>query len=272
MSVRTIVIALLGAAALAVTAACSAPATADAASGSGLAANGQAAASGNALQAAALTTDTNGTAQPGTNQRTVTATGVGIVTGTPDILTVQLGVQTQAKAAGDALTDNNKKAADLIETLTAQGVDEKDIATSDLSIYPSYNSNGTTITGYQVTNTVTATLRAVDKAGAVIDAAARAAGDAIRLNQVAFSFADDSELRAQARASAVQQALAQAKQMADAASVSLGPVLGISENAVINSPQPMWAMADAAGAAESMPVQSGQQQLAVSVQVIVAIG
>lgn len=280
MSVRTTLIAAACAAALIATAACTANAAQSDSAGQNGTASGAPAgqisqnvdAAGGKVAAAAYTTDTT---QPGAtiNQPSITATGVGVVSGTPDVLTVQLGVQTQAKTASDALADNNKRAADLIATLSAQGVDKKDVSTSELSIYPSYNSNGTTITGYQVSNLVTAVLRDVDKAGSVIDAAAKAAGDAIRLNQVGFSFADDSELRAQARATAVKNALAQAKQMADAAGVSLGPVLSISENASMNSPQPMYALADAAaGAREAMPVVSGEQQLAVSVQVIVGIG
>lgn len=274
MSVRTTLIAAACAAALIATAACTANASqSDGTAGApaGQISQNVDAASGK-VAAAAYTADTT---QPGAtiNQPSISAIGVGVVSGTPDVLTVQLGVQTQAKTASDALIDNNKRAAELIATLAAQGVDKKDVSTSELSIYPNYNNNGTTITGYQVSNLVTAVLRDVQKAGSVIDAAARAAGDAIRLNQVGFSFADDSELRAQARATAVKNALAQAKQMADAAGVSLGPILSISENASMNSPQPLYALADAAaGARESMPVVSGEQQLSVSVQVIVGIG
>lgn len=275
MSVRTTLIGAACAAALIATAACSATSDSGADADSAAAPAGQVSQNmGNdKVAAAAYTTDTSTPPGATINQRSITSTGIGIVSGTPDVLTVQLGVQTQAKTASDALSDNNKKAADLIATLSAQGVDKKDVSTSDLSIYPTYNSTGNTITGYQVSNTVTAVLRDVAKAGSVIDAAARAAGDAIRLNQVGFSFADDSELRAQARATAVKNALAQAKQMADAAGVSLGDVLSISENASMSSPQPMFAMADAAGSArEAMPIVSGEQQLSVSVQVIVGIG
>lgn len=275
MSVRNTLIAAACAAGLIVTAAC----TANAAQGD----TGAGAPAGQISQnvdtgsgkvaAAAYTADTNTPSGATINQPSITATATGIVSGTPDVLTVQLGVQTQAKTASEALTENNKKAAELIATLAAQGVDKKDVSTSDLSIYPSYNDKGSEITGYQVSNSVTAVLRDVAKAGSVIDAAARAAGDAIRLNQIGFSFADDSELRAQARANAVKDALAQAKQMADAAGVSLGPILSISENATMNTPQPMFSMAGAADSARaSMPVVSGEQQLAVSVQVVVGIG
>src|SRR5690606_37792220 len=121
-------------------------------------------------------------------------------------------------------------------------------------------------------NTVTATLRNVDKAGAVIDAAARAAGDAIRLNQVGFSFDDDTALRAAARADAVKNAMAQAKQLAAAAGVAVGPVLSITEDVVMPGPQPLPARLEAADAGAAMPVLAGEGQLTITVQVVVSIG
>jgi uncharacterized protein YggE len=275
MTIRTTTraaLAAIGALALVATAACSAPSASGAAdAGVSITDPGLDSAVGQTAQArgAAFVTDTPALA-PG--QRAITVTATGTATGTPDTLTVQLGVQTEAKTAGAALDANNTKAAALIAALTKQGIAKKDLATSDLAIYPTYSENGTAITGYQVTNTVTATLRNVDKAGAVIDAAARAAGDAIRLNQVGFSFDDDTALRAAARADAVKQALAQAKQLASAAGVAVGPIQSITEDVVTPGPQPLPARYAAADSGASMPVLAGEGQLAITVQVVVSIG
>lgn len=253
------------AATLAVTAACSTPTT-------NASSNHAEGVSTGVVQPAAFTTDTSTVAQSGSAPRVITVNATGTASGTPDTLTVQLGVQTQASTAGAALSENNTKANALIASLHKQGVDKKDITTSDLSIYPTFNDSGTQITGYQVSNTVSATLRHVNKAGAVIDAAARSVGDAIRLNQIGFSFADDSALRATARANAVKQAMTQAKQLADAAGLSLGGVVSITENSVDSNPQPLYAQADAAASGASMPVVAGEGQLAISVQLVVSIG
>lgn len=284
-------IAAIGALTLVATAACSAPAADSAVDSGGItvtdpapdAAAGPTAAVG--LNVAAGTSPAVGYQAPvrsagfvtdapalAPGQRAISVTATGTATGTPDTLTVQFGVQTQAKTAGAALTANNTKATALIAAITKQGVAKKDLATSDLAIYPTYSDNGSTITGYQVTNTVTATLREVSKAGAVIDAAARAAGDAIRLNQVGFSFDDETTLRAAARADAVKQGLAQAKQLATAAGVTLGPILSISEDSGVSVPQPMLERAAAGDTGASMPVLSGQGQLTVTVQMVVSIG
>jgi uncharacterized protein YggE len=279
MTIRTTTraaIAAIGALTLVATAACSTPAAGGSADGAGVTITdsglgsdlGTAVAHRAQARSAGFVTDTPALA-PG--QRAISVTATGTATGTPDTLTVQLGVQTQATTAGAALSANNTKANALIAALTKQGIAKKDLATSDLAIYPTYSDNGSSITGYQVTNTVTATLRDVAKAGAVIDAAARAAGDAIRLNQVGFSFDDESALRAAARADAVKQGLAQAKQLATAAGVTLGPIVSITEDSGTAMPQPMYERA-AADSGASMPVLSGQSQLTVTVQMVVSIG
>ncbi|MFF0815308.1 SIMPL domain-containing protein [Rhodococcus sp. NPDC003318] len=196
----------------------------------------------------------------------ISTQGVGTVTASPDTATVVLAVQTQDSTANAALAANAERATALIASLEARGVDSKDIATSGLSIQPTYAAASTDITGYQVTNQVTATVHAIDGAGALIDGAAAAAGDAVRVQQLSFSIGDDSALRAEARAKAVRQAKAQAGQIADAAGVELGGVRSISEIAAATpAPVPGRVMSDQAAAA---PVEPGTQELTVTVAVV----
>ena len=163
-------------------------------------------------------------------KRLITAQGVGSVTGTPDVLTISLGVQTNSGSAQTAIDDNNRLATEAVAIIKASGVADADLQTSRLTVSPTYDDR-TTITGYQVSNMVTAKLRNIGGAGALIDAVGKAAGDAVRVQQLSFSIDNDSDLRATARAAAVKQAQAQAKQLADAAGVALGPVDSISESA-----------------------------------------
>lgn len=196
--------------------------------------------------------------------------GVGTVTGTPDRLTIGLGVQTRAPSADAALEDNNTRAAALIEVLRGRGVADADLQTSGLSISPTFGENAT-ITGYEVGNRITATLCDVAGAGALIDAAAQAAGDAVRVDQVSFALDDDGEPRARARAEAVREAQAQAQQLADAAGVTLGPILSITEvSAGAQPPEPF--ARDQVAAASAVPIEAGSQEIAVTVEVVHAIG
>ena len=195
----------------------------------------------------------------------ITTQGTGIVNGAPDTVTIVLGVETRAAAATAAMAENAELAGALIQTIKDQGVDDEDISTMNLSVQPNYQPAGT-IDGYTVTNQVEATLRDISRSGDLIDAAAGSAGDAIRVQQLTFSIADDSTLRAEARARAVTQAQQQAQQIADAAGSELGSVHSIVEapaDGAIPFPQAR-AMADSAA---STPIEAGSQELSVEVMV-----
>lgn len=198
----------------------------------------------------------------------ISTQGTGVVTGTPDTVTVVLGVQTQGDSAEAALEQNAKLATGLLETLKSNGIEDKDLQTSGLSVYPDYDPSGA-ISGYQVHNQVTATMRDAANSGKLIDAAAGAAGDAIRVQNLSFSISDDSELLAEARAQAVQQAQQQAQQIADAAGVKLGALRSITEDpGMAWTPYPERSFADMAA---STPVEVGSQELTVGVSVVYEI-
>lgn len=202
----------------------------------------------------------------------IVARGQGKVMGTPDVVTLQLGVETRGPNAKAALDDNSAKANALITMLKGKGIAEKDLQTSQLSVSPTFDDQGRRITGYQVNNMVTATVRDIAAAGGIIDAAGAAAGDNVRVSQLSFSIADDGALRAQARADGVKKAQAQAKQLADAAGVTLGKIRSIRE-VVTSSPPPYAAgAADAKLAAQAAPVLPGSEELIVSVDVVYDIG
>ena len=144
--------------------------------------------------------------RPRPSRRGITARGIGTVSSRPDTLTIGIGVQTRGRVAQEALDANSRLATSTIDALRAAGVAEADLRTSQLSVSPTQDPNTGRITGYEVSNLLTATLRDVDRAGSVIDAAGAAAGDAVRVQQLEFSVADDSAPRAQARADAVRKA------------------------------------------------------------------
>jgi uncharacterized protein len=204
------------------------------------------------------------------NQRHIIVHGVGSVSVVPDTVHVTIGVQTQDRTASGALTANNRRANTLIDTLKAHGVVDQDLQTSQLSINPTYHPTDNTVTGYQASNQLTATLRTLDNAGAVIDAAGRAAGDAIRVQQLRFSVADDTEPKARARAAAVHQGQRQAHELAEAAGVRLGPVRTITE--LPDTPPPRAMRVAAYSARESLPVEAGSQTIMVSVELVYDIG
>ncbi|CAA9387688.1 MAG: hypothetical protein AVDCRST_MAG66-716 [uncultured Pseudonocardia sp.] len=213
-------------------------------------------------------------AAPGPVDRPVITTrGTGTASAAADIVTVTLGVQTSGTTASEALAANNEAAAAVQEVLRGAGVAGEDLRTADLSIFPSYSDEGRTITGYEVSNRVTAVLRDLAGAGALVDAAAGAAGDAIRVDGLVFGLDDDGEARTQARADAVTQAIAQARELADAAGVGLSGIVSITEVPVAGlQPLPYAAEAAADGARAAVPLQPGTQDVEVVVEVVHALG
>ena len=202
--------------------------------------------------------------------RTITVTGEGVIKGHPDVMTVNLGVQTHDRTANGALQQASEKATTLLNTLKAAGVAEDDITTTNVSIWPQYDYAGQHITGYQASNEVVARLKDLTKAGSVIDAAASSVGDAITLSGVSFSIDDSGALKNQARVAAVTAARTQAQLLADAAGAKVGKVLTINEISY-NAPTPVYysgAVPASADKGVAVPLQPGTQQVTLDVSVV----
>ena len=212
---------------------------------------------------------TSAAAPPGV-ARTITVDGVGVVSGTPDTVSLNLGVQVEAPTAAQALDAASRKSQAVVDTLTGAGVAKADIQTSGLNVYPNYSGGGTR-NGYSAGASVTATLHDISKAGEVIDAATAAVGDGITLGGVWFSIDDTSTLYAQAREMAVAEARTHAEQLAKAANVSVGSVVSMNESAQY-LPMARDAMPAASGVATTvpaaLPVEPGRQDLQLTVQVV----
>jgi uncharacterized protein len=192
----------------------------------------------------------------------ITVQGTGHATGTPNLLNAVFGFSTTAGSSTAALSENNEKVTQALSALESSGVASRDVQTTGLSLSPQYaypNGAPPTLTGYQVTDTVNATVRDVSKAGSAIDAVVGAAGDAAQIDGLNFSIADPSKVQDEARAQAVHLAVAHAEAMAAAAGRRLGPVCSLTDN---TQPQPPpFASSGLAQAAPSsgVPVQPGTQ-------------
>lgn len=205
----------------------------------------------------------------------ITAVGDGIVEGTPNVLELSLGVTTRDASAATALAHNSELAVKVVAVLKDAGVADKDVQTSDLSISPNLSGSDNHVDGYQVDNTVTAKLRDVNKAGNIVDAATKVAGNEVVVRNLSFSFDDNSSMVAAARALAVKRAQDQARQLADAAGVALGTLDSISSTSVpVGPPQTPSAGRSTGGAAAAPtpPVNPGTQSVSVEVTLVYQIG
>ncbi len=200
----------------------------------------------------------------------VTVAGSGTVTGTPDTLRLSLSVTTAAPTIDAALASSNKAAAAVAASLKKNGVADKDLQTSGLSIQPSYTSKGAP-SGYRVYENLTASLRDLRTAGVTIGAAVGAGGSAVRVDGLSIALDNTSGLVSGARTRAIDDAKTKATQYAEAAGRSLGPVVSISETVQQPATYPYAARGlDVAMAQAAVPIQAGSQDVTVLVTVVYA--
>ena len=174
-----------------------------------------------------------------------------------------------------ARTEAAEAMAGVIESLKGNGLADLDIQTQHFSIHQRYDySKGRReFRGYSVTNTVSAKIRDLDSVGNVIDDAAEAGGDLVEINSIQFTIDDPTTLKMQARVAAMQDAQTKAQTLATEGEVTLGKPISISESGDFYAPYPAsreFAFADDAAAIET-PIQSGQLQITVRVNVIYEI-
>ena len=203
------------------------------------------------------------------NPRTLTVAGLGVAKAAPDEASFSTGVVSQASTAGAALAANSKAMAAVIATLKRQGVPDKAIQTSNLSLNPQYQTCKPNvacpqkIVGYEVSNTVSVTV-GLEKAGAVLDALVASGSN--QIDGISFAIHDPKPLLALARADAVKDAIDKAALYAKAAGVGLGPILAIQESGS-QAPQPMFRSMNKAMAGIAAPIAGGEQSVSASVSI-----
>lgn len=200
--------------------------------------------------------------------RQVAVVGVGQVAGTPDTLTIGISIEATAPDAAGASNQTSGRVSEVIDAIANQGVDRKDISTTQVSLQPQYGgSDGTAIIGYRSSNSIELKVRDITKGPQVLGVLTTAGGDATRINSVAYSFADDSQLVKDARSRAFGDAKDRADQYAELSGLKLGKVLSISETGSGAAP-PTSTPARFDVAAAPVPMSPGQQTVGFSVTVV----
>jgi uncharacterized protein len=200
--------------------------------------------------------------------RTMNVNGTGTVSLSPDIAYIYLGVHSENPSASEAVSSNNAQTQKVIDSLKKLGIDEKDILTTNFSIWPStqYSPEGIqTGTTYVVDNTVYVTIRDLAKLGDLLDSVLKAGANTV--NSIQFDVADKTEALKQARDEAVKSAQTQAQELATVAGVTLGGVQNIGFYDSIPSPVAAGGKGGGGGMAAdvSVPIQPGQLTLTVTV-------
>ena len=183
--------------------------------------------------------------------RGVWVIGEGSVMVEPDLALLGLGVEARADTVGAAREQAAEAMAAVVTALKRLGVADLDVQTRSFDIDPIYDyfeefdevtgrhTGREVLTGYRVSNLASVKVRDLERVGEMIDAAAEAGGDAVRINGVRFTVEDTEPFTAALREDAFTDALAKAEHFASLAGVSLGKLVRIHEASGLGStPKP----------------------------------
>jgi uncharacterized protein YggE len=201
--------------------------------------------------------------------RTISVTGSGKAFIVPDMAMISVGVRTENRDAGEAVEDNNAQTQEVIAALRDMGVAEQDIQTTNFSIYPQqqYDDQGQlTGTIYVVENTVQVTVRDLDQLGDLLGAAVDAGANSIY--GIQFDVENKEEALSEARQNAVDDAAAQAQDLAQAAGVQLREIQSLSTVSSFQSPIFDGRGGAAEAAVSTVPISPGQLTVNADVTVV----
>ena len=161
----------------------------------------------------------------------------------PDLLNLQLRVQTESTNAADSQSENAEVTADLRAELEALGLAEEDIQTTSYRVNPVYDSRyvcdnydrchwDSVLTGYRTVHSLSVEITELEMGGEVIDAASTAGVNQTFVDYVQFTL--QPETRRSIEKSLLQEASLEARSKAQSIAtglgVNVGNVLSVSES------------------------------------------
>ena len=198
----------------------------------------------------------------------VAVSGQGKVSAKPDIGEVSLSVVSEAPTVAAAQKDNTEKMNKIIAGMKGLGVEEKDLKTTNYTIYPKYQYvyGKSNIIGYEVNQTLEVKIRNLDKVGDILTKATELGTN--QMGALSFTFDDPEGLQAEARKKAIDEAKEKAEVLADDLGVKLVRIISFSEST--SQPSPPYYYAEklgVGGGGETPEIQTGQNEIVANVTI-----
>lgn len=217
-------------------------------------------------------------------QNTTSVTGTATTSVSPDLVDIQLGVDTQAKTAQQAMSENAQAMNATITAIQNLGIVSNETGTNGFTIdpvynqtgpYPPYNEYKNELIGYKVSSTLLIETTKLSLAGKILDAAVGAGAN--RVDSVSFSLSPAKQQSIQNNL--IGQAVLNAQSKAEKALAPLGQkIIGVKtvNLSEFNMPQPVQAYGMTAMNAAPMmaqtPILASNQEITTTVNVIFLIG
>ena len=207
-------------------------------------------------------------------KNTISVSGTGEIWTKPDLVLIDFSVVGEKKTVIEAMAENTKKMNSVIEAIKSQGVEEKDLKTTNFSISPRYEwyekseiypAGKRVLVGYEVNQTLQVKIRDLTKIGNIIQVATEAGAN--QVGDLRFMIDKQDELKSQARKEAIEKAKVMAKEIAGQLGVKLVKITNFSENATAPIPYPYFMERAMGGGAETPQIQTGENKIEVQVSI-----
>ncbi|MGI0087611.1 MAG: SIMPL domain-containing protein [Nitrosotalea sp.] len=218
-------------------------------------------------------------------QNTTSVTGTATLPVSPDLVSIQLGVDTQAKTAQNAMNENAQAMNATIAAIQNLGIVSNETGTNSFTIEPVYNQTGpyppyneykNELVGYKVSNTLLIKTTKLGLAGKILDAAVGTGAN--RVDSVSFSLSPAKQQSVQN--DLIGEAVLDAKSKAEKALAPLGQkIVGVKtvNLSEFNMPSPVqvYGRAEMSVPTPQMaqtPILASNQDITTTVNVIFLIG
>lgn len=191
--------------------------------------------------------------------------GEGKVEVVPNVATINVGVAVnKVKTVAEAQAAIDKVNNELIKRMKALGLTEKDIQTSNYSIYPNYDyTDGSKIDGYNASANISIKTKVISQVGQIVSESTSAGAN--QINGIQFSIDDPASFRESARKKAIENAKEQAKKLSKELGIRLGSVTNIVESSPSDGGILYKSYADsipvAGGGGSGPEIQPGSQEI-----------
>lgn len=197
----------------------------------------------------------------------ISVSGSGTATASPDQVTLQLGVETVSEDPAAAISENSQRMNAVMDVLTGMQIPAEKIQTVNYAMWVEdiYDANGPTgEKRYHLSNQVSVQLEQLDQTGALLEKATSAGANSI--GGITFGVGDTTELQRIALDNAIANARQKAERLAADLDMKVGDVRAVTEGEQAASPGPLYDQVAMGGG--GVPVSSGQFSLVAQVQVV----
>lgn len=212
--------------------------------------------------------------------RTTTLSAEGKVTVIPDVAKVNFSISLENVSIEKLTNENNLKMQTVIDYLKSVNIKEKDIKTTNYTLYPVYEQKcfddnsgfkrcNSILSKYKLDHEVTITIRDFTKIDTIVGKITELGVN--NISNISFSIEDVEKVQNEAKIQAIQKIMQRANDISNATKVRFGRITNISENFYggYNRDYAVSSMKleSATGAIAPAPIEAGSKDVTATVSI-----